>query len=58
MERPPNRFERLAKTHPALHEFVMDKLGLREVLAWVRKYAPPKLKSRLKDGFSSQKTLF
>lgn len=31
-EGPKNRFEQLAETHPNLHRYVMDRLGLGEVL--------------------------
>lgn len=31
-ERSPNRFELMAQTHPSLHAYCMDKLGLRDVL--------------------------
>lgn len=35
LEKPPNRFQRLKKTHPRLWRYCMDKLGMREVLAYV-----------------------
>jgi 3'-phosphoadenosine 5'-phosphosulfate sulfotransferase (PAPS reductase)/FAD synthetase len=35
-----NRFERLARTHPKLHEYVMDKLGMRGVLQYCKDNAP------------------
>jgi 3'-phosphoadenosine 5'-phosphosulfate sulfotransferase (PAPS reductase)/FAD synthetase len=35
LERPPNRFQRLAKTHPHLYHRCMDKLGMREVLEYI-----------------------
>jgi len=30
-----NRFQRLAKTHPKLHDYVINQLGLRELLEYV-----------------------
>lgn len=32
MESEPNRFQRMKKTHPTLHTYCMEKLGLRPVL--------------------------
>ena len=32
LEKEPNRFQLLENTHPKLHKYCMDKLGLREVL--------------------------
>ena len=31
----PNRFQRLRVTHPSLHRYCMDKLGMREVLEFL-----------------------
>lgn len=42
-EGPLNRFERLARTHPRLHEYVMDRLGMRDVLQYCRDHARPSL---------------
>jgi len=42
-EGPLNRFERLARTHPRLHEYVMDRLGMRAVLQYCRDHAKPGL---------------
>lgn len=39
-ERGRNRFERLAESHPKLHRFVMEQLGLRGVLTYCRQAAP------------------
>lgn len=36
----PTRFQRLAETHPKLWEYVMDRLGMREVLAYCAQHAP------------------
>jgi 3'-phosphoadenosine 5'-phosphosulfate sulfotransferase (PAPS reductase)/FAD synthetase len=58
MEKGPNRFERLARTHPGLHDYVMNKLGLKEVLAWLRTNAPYNLRGKFKDGYDRQNTLF
>lgn len=38
-----NRFEQLAVTHPKMHHYVMDKLGLREVLEYCKTHAVPSL---------------
>jgi len=35
MEKPPNRFQRMKRTHPKQWAFCMDKLGLRKVLAYI-----------------------
>ena len=35
LERPPNRFQLLQKTHPRLHTYCMEKLGLRKVLEFI-----------------------
>ena len=35
LERPPHRFQRLQKTHPKLHSYCMEKLGLRKVLEYI-----------------------
>ena len=32
LEKSPNRFERLQRTHPKLYKYCMEQLGLREVL--------------------------
>lgn len=32
---PPNRFQTMKKTHPKLHKYCMEKLGLREVLEFI-----------------------
>lgn len=31
----PNRFQKLAKTHPKLHKYAMEDLGYREKLAYI-----------------------
>ena len=31
----PNRFQLLKKTHPALHTYCMEKLGLRDILKYI-----------------------
>lgn len=36
MEREPNRFQRLEKTHPKLWEYCMENLGIKEVLNYMR----------------------
>lgn len=35
MEQCPNRFQRMAKTHPKQYQYCMDKLGLAEVLDYI-----------------------
>jgi len=35
LEKPPNRFQQMAYTHPKLHRYCMDKLGLAEVLEFL-----------------------
>jgi len=35
MEGSPNRFQRMALTHPKQYKFCMDKLGLRKVLSYM-----------------------
>lgn len=41
-----NRFQLLARTHPILHAYCMDRLGLREVLRYCRDHAPKNLARR------------
>jgi len=36
LEGSPNRFEKMKKTHPKQWKFCMDKLGLRDVLAFIK----------------------
>ena len=35
LEKEPNRFQMLAMTHPQLHKYCMEKLGMREVLKYI-----------------------
>ena len=35
LEKEPNRFQRMKETHPKQWEYCMDKLGLRDVLAYI-----------------------
>ena len=35
LEEEPNRFQRMAKTHPDLYRYCMDKLGFAEVLSYI-----------------------
>lgn len=35
MDDPPNRFQRMKQTHPKLWTYCMDRLGLREVMAYI-----------------------
>jgi len=36
LEKEPNRFQRMKKTHPKLWSYCADKLGLRDVLAYLK----------------------
>lgn len=45
-----NRFEMLAESHPKLHRFVMDRLGLGEVLDHCRAAAPARLSKKFRCG--------
>jgi 3'-phosphoadenosine 5'-phosphosulfate sulfotransferase (PAPS reductase)/FAD synthetase len=58
MRPSPNKFERLAETHPELHKYVMEKLGLGEVLAWLRENVPGRLREKFKDGLTREARLF
>lgn len=42
MEGRPNRFEQLQVSHPSLYRFCLDKLGLGDVLAYIRAHCPDK----------------
>jgi len=42
LEGSPNRIQRLAKTHPAVWKYCMDKCGLREVMAYLRLNPDPR----------------
>jgi len=35
-EKDPNRFQLLKKTHPKLYRYCMDKLGIKEVLEYMK----------------------
>ena len=35
MEKEPNRFQMLKQTHPKLHDYCINKLGLKEVLEYI-----------------------
>lgn len=41
LEAPPNRFQRMAQTHPRLHKYCMDTLGLRDILAFINVPSEP-----------------
>ena len=48
LEKQPNRFQRMQKTHPKLYKYCMEDLGLREVLEFINvPYSLPK-KHKLK----------
>lgn len=40
MEGKPNRFDLMKQTHPKLHRFIMDEMGLRDVLQFVYRDKP------------------
>lgn len=42
MERAPNRFQKLYYSHPKLWKYCMDKLGLREIMQYIRDNCPDK----------------
>ena len=35
LEKYPNRFQRLAKTHPKQYDYIINKLGFGEVLDFI-----------------------
>ena len=35
LEKEPNRFQRLEKTHPQIHKYCMNNLGMKEVLEYI-----------------------
>lgn len=43
---PVNRFQHLARSHPRLYTYCMDRLGLRDVLRHCRDHAPANLARR------------
>lgn len=51
MEKPPNRFQKMARTHPSQHRYCMEKMGLRDVLDYMDiEYEPePTIQTRLED---------
>ena len=55
LENSPNRFQRLFHSHPQLHKYCMDKLGLEDVLDYVFRKCPDKSVAK---KFSIQRTLF
>ena len=40
MEDAPNRFQRMQESHPHLYQFCMEKIGLGEVLDYIRDHCP------------------
>lgn len=41
IEKEPNRFQRMAITHPKIYDYCMNKLGIRDVLEYINvPYAP------------------
>lgn len=36
MEKCPNRFQRMAKTHPKLYDYCINKLGLKDILEFIK----------------------
>jgi 3'-phosphoadenosine 5'-phosphosulfate sulfotransferase (PAPS reductase)/FAD synthetase len=51
LEGRPGRFEMLAETHPGHHRHIMEKLGLREILGWLRENGPDRYKEHFRDGY-------
>ena len=40
-EKSPNRIQRIAKTHPMIYNYILDKLGFRAVMDYLKiPYAP------------------
>lgn len=35
LEKEPNRFQRMEKTHPNQYKFCMEKLGLKQILDYI-----------------------
>ncbi|WP_319760311.1 phosphoadenosine phosphosulfate reductase family protein [Maridesulfovibrio sp.] len=48
LETGQNRIQQLARTHPRLWSYCMDKLGMREVLRYIRDNAKPGLANKFK----------
>jgi len=48
LETGQNRMQRLKRTHPKLWHYCMDKLGMAEVLKYIRDNAHPRLASKFK----------
>jgi 3'-phosphoadenosine 5'-phosphosulfate sulfotransferase (PAPS reductase)/FAD synthetase len=48
LEQGQNRIQRLAKTHPKLWEYCMEKLGMAEILQYIRDNARPQLANKFK----------
>lgn len=47
LDGPQNRFQRLARSHPRLYSYCMERLGLRDVLQFCRDNARPQLAARM-----------
>jgi len=50
LEAQPNRFQRMARTHPRLHAFCMDQLGCRNVLRQIGVPCEPDRQGSLFEG--------
>lgn len=48
LETGQNRIQRLARTHPRLYRYCMEKLGMAEVLQYIRDNAHPRLANKFK----------
>lgn len=48
LEKGQNRIQRLARTHPQLWRYCMDKLGMADVLKYIRDNAHPRLANKFK----------
>lgn len=49
-EGPQNRFELLAESHPKMHHYVMEKLGLRHVIDYCAANSPARLGKTFRCG--------
>lgn len=49
MEKEPNRFQRMAHSHPKQYKFCMEKLGLMKVLSYMNIPYKPFTQGRLDD---------
>jgi 3'-phosphoadenosine 5'-phosphosulfate sulfotransferase (PAPS reductase)/FAD synthetase len=59
MEERPNRFQLLRESHPHLYEYCMDRLGLKDVLDYMRDHCPDRhlRKSFNYEPYNAQKQM-